>query len=134
MSLEFLCLRSHLPWDRLPWVYYEKKLPRGITIIRAGKISVHQVATSLICSIRDKSSKLRLLIFEVRDYTSRQCFTRGWSHCAKLGSDGPHLIREKLVKYHIPEYEPMPWYARATTWRKLCEVRHYRDLDHRGHP
>ena len=75
--------------------------------------SLSQVATSLIHSITDKSSKLRLLIFEIRGVPPRRCFTRGWSPSANLVSDGPHIICEHLVKYHIPEYKPMPDSTRA---------------------
>ena len=84
--------------------------------------SICQVATSLIHSITDKSSKLRLLTFEIRGLIPRRCFTRGWSHSANPVSDGPHIIREHLVKYHIPEYEPLPKSARAVTWRTQCET------------
>ena len=120
-SLKFLCLRFHFPWDRLPGVYYEKKLPYGITMKWAAENSIRQGATSLICSITGKSSKLRLLTFEYRGYTPRPCFTRGWSHRANLGPDGSHIIPERLVKYHIPEYEPMAEWARAVTWKNHCE-------------
>ena len=87
----------------------------------AVEMSIRQVAGSLIHSITDKSSKLRLLTFEIRGFVPRRCFTRGWSHSANPVSDGPHIIREHLVKYHIPEYEPMPDSARALTWRNDCE-------------
>ena len=120
-SLKFLCLRFHFPWDRLPGVYYEKKLPYGFTMKLAAENSICQVARSLISSITGKSSKLRLLIFEYRGHESRRCFTRGWSHHANLGSDGSHIIPERLVKYHIPEYEPMPEHAREVTWQDYCE-------------
>ena len=121
-SLKFLCLRFHFPWDRL---YYEKKLPFGITIDWVTAWSLRQVNTRLISSITEKSSKLRLLIFEIRGYTPRRCFTRGWSYHADLGSDNSQMIRERFVKYHIPEYEPMPGYARAVTWKIHCETQRY---------
>lgn len=86
--------------------------------------SLRQV-TSLMSSITEKSSKLRLLIFEIRGYRPRRCFTRGWSYRANLGSDNSQIIREDLVKYHIPEYEPMPDSARAVTWKIHCETQRY---------
>lgn len=73
-----------------------------------------QVATSCIRSITDKSSKLRLLTFEIRGRV-RRCFTRGWSHRGKLVSDEAFAISEHGVKYHIPEYEPLPESARTVT-------------------
>lgn len=85
--------------------------------------SLCEVATSLI-SITEKSSKLRLLTFEIRGCVPRRCFTRGWSHGANLGSDNSHIICEQLVKYHFPEYEPMPDFARAT-WKTHCEAQPY---------
>lgn len=121
-SLNFLCLRCHLPWDRLPGVYLAKKLPFKITMKYAVEIFIRQAAESLICSITDKSSKLRLLTFEFRGFGPRRSFTRGWSHRADYqGSDCPHIILEHLVKYHIPEYEPMPESQRPETWKDRCE-------------
>lgn len=80
-----------------------------------------ECATSCIHSKRDKSSsKLRLLTFEIRGRV-RQCFGRGWSRRGKRVSDEAYAIPERCVKYHIPEYEPLPSYARAVTWKNHCE-------------
>lgn len=83
-----------------------------------------QVATSCIHCITDKFSKLRLLIFEIRGRV-RQCFTRGWSHSAKLVSDETFAIYERRVKYHIPEYEPLPESGREVTWKNHCENKRF---------
>lgn len=89
-------------------------------IVWVGKKNMKQAATSCIHSITDKSSKLRLLTFETRGRV-RNCFTRGWSHRAKLVSDEATAISERLVKYYFPEYEPLPKSARAVTWKNHCE-------------
>lgn len=102
--------------------HFVEKLPLMIAMEWAGEMSICQVASGLIHSITDKSSKLRLLTFEMRG-RKRNCYTRGWSHSANLVSDGPCLIPEHLVKYHIPEYEPMPESARAMTWKNQCEYK-----------
>lgn len=70
---------------------------------------IRQVATSLIRSIADSPSKLRLLRLEIRVYVAPLCFPRGLSHgSAPLEFDGPLEIPECHVKYHYPEYHPLP--------------------------
>lgn len=35
------------------------------------------------------------------------------------------MISEHLVKYHFPEYEPMPVSARAVTWITHCKDKRF---------
>lgn len=118
-SLKFLCLRFHFPCDRRSGVHLEKNLPFKIIMKNMVETHICQAAESLICSIKDKSSKLKLLIFEGRGLKTRWCFARGWSH------RGPHIIPEHLVKFHIPEYEPMPEYKRPMSWKDEYESKYH---------
>lgn len=102
--------------------HFEKKLPYGINIAQIGKTVIHNAAIALIGRMKDTRSDLRLLIFEIRGYEKRHCFTRGWSPT-------PHpshqlaQISEDLVKYHLPEYQLMPPYAPVQTWREYCSAK-----------
>lgn len=109
-SLKFLFLRLHLPWGQLSEICFENKLPVGINDMETAEVVTRQVATSLIRSIKDNpSSKLRLLGFDIRGYPPLLCFTRGWSHGSPLVPDCPSQISERHVKYHLPEYDPIPY-------------------------
>lgn len=69
---------------------------------------IRQVATSLIRSIVDNPSKLRLFCLDIRGYVARLCYLRGLSHgSAPLVFDGPLEILERFIKYHYPEYHPL---------------------------
>lgn len=83
--------------------------------------TIPQSAASLIRSITDNSSNLRLLTFQIRGYKSRLCFTRNWPHSKGL-LDGFDQISEHLVKYHMPEYELLPPYTPVD----ISSVWHYR--------
>lgn len=123
--LKFLCLRFYLQWERLPGFYYDKKLPFGLSMRWAGKFSLRRVSASLISIIRH-TSKLRLLSFEVRGYVPRRCYTRGWSFNNPAEALDSYLICEHLVKYHIPEYEPLLNHARSMNLRGYYSTK--RDL------
>lgn len=105
--------------------HYEKKLPYGMNIAQIGKAVIHNAAITLIHRIKDTRSDLRLLIFEIRGYEKRHCFTRGWSPAPHLSNQLAH-IREDLVKYHLPEYQLMPPYAPVQTWREYCSAKKLR--------
>ena len=80
----------------------------GIEEREQAKSIIRRVATSLMRSIADNPSKLRLLRLDIRGYTAQLCFPRGLSHGSPLVFDGPLEIRERHAKYHFPEYHPLP--------------------------
>ncbi len=71
---------------------------------------IRQVATSLMRSIADNPSKLRLLRLDIRGWAAWLCFPRGLSYRSPpLVFDGrPPEIQEGLAQYHFPEYHPLP--------------------------
>ncbi len=107
-SLKILCLRFHLPGNPTVEFFHETKLP-----FQPGKLTLYQVAASVISNLTGASSKLRLLCFDVRHWSlHRCCFLRGGSDSKPPVSVGCHPISQYFVKYHIPGYEPLPNYAR----------------------
>lgn len=125
VALKFLGLRLHIPFDELPPYHIEKKLPYGISITRIGEAIIHKSAITLLRSIIGNPSNLRLLIFEIRGYERRHCFTRGWSP-VRHRSNHFDQIDEELVKYHLAEYQLMPPYAPEDTWRDYCVAKRFR--------
>ncbi len=81
----------------------------GLEEREQAKSIIRRVATSLMRSIADNPSKLRLLRLDIRGYTAQLCFPRGLSHGSPpLVFDGPPEIPEHYAKYHFPEYHPLP--------------------------
>lgn len=123
-SLNVISLRIHLSSFILLRYLDEKELPYEIRLAQIENTVIQNAAATLIHRMEDIPSDLRLLIFEIRGYDERQCFTRGWSPAPHRSNQLVH-IREHLVKYHLPEYQLMPPYAPVETWQVYCSSKQF---------